>query len=475
MSNVVKTDSDQLNSVLTVTFTPEDYQPKLKSQLEKYRKNAHMKGFRKGKTPMGFIKKMHGRAILADVINESLQSEVNKYLKESEIEILGQPLPREDSPEFDFDINNLGDFVFKFDLGLAPTFEVVGLDADNTFERLTVNVSDDKIGEELESLRKRAGERQDMEGEIVPNDMITIQAEEQEDGKAKKDGWATTFNVLVDTLEEDIRTDLLTKKTGDSFKFNIYKLEKDRTEEYVKKYLLSVGENDTDTVIGEEFEGKITNIGRVMPAELDQAFFDKVFGEGNVKSEEEAKAKMEEEVAKQYTRSAESLLFKDFQEDLLAKNPLELPEAFLKRWLKFNNEEATDEMIEKDFSVFAENLKWSLIRSKAVRKFDISISEDEIVEAFKDRIRSYFGGYGDELVILNTANRLMQDQKQVDQVYQELIADRLFESIKENVTLKDKKVSIEELEEKIKVAREEAEAAQKPANEEIEEAEIVED
>lgn len=268
---------------------------------------------------------------------------------------------------------------------------------------------------------------------------------------------------------------MLTKKTGDSFKFNIYKLEKNRTEDYVKKYLLSVGENDTDTVIGEEFEGKITKIGRVMPAELDQDFFDKVFGEGTVKNEEEAKAKMEEEIAKQYTRSAESLLFKDFQEDLLAKNPLELPEAFLKRWLKFNNEEATEEMIEKDFSTFAENLKWSLIRSKAVRKFDISVTEDEIVEAFKDRIRSYFGGHGDELVILNTANRLMQDQKQVDQVYQEIIADRLFESIKGNVTLKDKKVSIEELEEKIKTARQEAEAAQNPATEEIEEAEIIED
>jgi len=456
MAEVVRKDVDNLNSVLTITFNQEDYQPKVNAELSKYRKKAHMKGFRKGKTPMGFIKKMYGKGIMAEVINEMLQDAVTKFLQEEEIEILGQPLPSKDQSEFDFDINTPETFIFNFDLGIAPSFEIKGLESKASFEKMVVDIPEDKINEQLSDLQKRAGERVSVDEKIEGNDLVTFNAEELVDGKVKKDGWATTFNILADSLEESIKEKVIGKKKGEKLTFNIYTIEGERTEEYVRKHLLKVEENDTETEIGEEFEGVVEDVQRIAPADLDKDFFDKVFGEGNVNTATEAKAKIEEQIAKQYENQADSLLFRDIQEKLIEQNPMELPEAFLKRWIKATNENATEEMIEKDFDGFKENLKWSLIRSKAVKNYDISITEDQIVEAFKDRIRSYFGGYGDELVILNTANRMMQDQKQVDQVYQELIAERLFESIKETVTLKDKKVSAEELEESIMKARQEA-------------------
>lgn len=456
MAKVVRTDRDNLNSVLTITFQKEDYEPKLNAAINKQRKEAHMKGFRKGRTPLGFIKKMYGRAILADVINNALHDEVTKFLQEEDINVLGQPLPSEDQPEYGFEINNLSDFTFSFDLGLAPKFEVQGLDESNVFEKYAVKVPADAVEKEFDVARKRVGQRVSIDEVIEEDDMLSLNAEELADGEVKEKGWASTFSVLVKDLNPETKTEVLTKKKGDKIRFNIYQLEaSDRGEEHVKKYLLNVTENDQDVEIGEEFEATIDDVNRVVAADLDQAFFDKFFGEGQVKSEEEARAKIEEGLSKQYDRQAESLLFRDFQEDLLEKNPLELPEAFLKRWLKYSNEETTDEMIDKEFDRFSQNLRWSLVRSKAVNKFDIKITDDEIFEAFKDRIRSYFGGYGDELVILNTANRLMQDKNQVDQVYQELIADRLFEAISGAVTIKEKEISAEDLEAELNKAREE--------------------
>ncbi|MEM9819864.1 MAG: trigger factor [Bacteroidota bacterium] len=483
MAKVVRTDSDHLNSVLTITFEKGDYEPKFKAALNKQRKNAHMKGFRKGKTPIGFIKKMYGRAILAEVINDMLQDEVNRFLKEEDIEILGQPLPADDQPEYTFEVNDLSDFTFSFDMGLAPKFEVNGLDENNSFEKMVVKVSEETIEEELNNARKRSGNREEVEDAIQENDMVQFNAEELDGDQPKENGWATTFSLLTSVIAPEIKSEILGKKKGDKLRFNIFQLETDRTEDYVRKYLLNVGENDTDVEIGEHFEGTIDNVSRLAPAELNQEFFDKTFGEGEVKSEEEARAKMEELLASQANKQGESLLFRDFQEDLLERNPLELPETFLKRWLKFSNENATDEVIEKELDRFLQNLRWSLIRSKAVQKFDIKVSNEEIFEGFKDRIRGYFGGYGDELVILNTANRLMQDEKQVDQVYQELIADRLFESICEVVDIKEKPVSREELEEELKKAREEMMADQgapeavveTEVNEDQEEKEITED
>ena len=159
MSKVVREDVGNLSAVLTLTVGKEDYEPKLSAELNKHRKKAQLKGFRKGKTPMGFIKKMYGRAILADAINEMIQKELTKYISEEKIQILGQPLPSEDQAEYDFNINELIDYTFKFDIGFAPEFEVEGLSEDSKFERYAVDVKDELIEKDIEAAQKRFGER----------------------------------------------------------------------------------------------------------------------------------------------------------------------------------------------------------------------------------------------------------------------------------------------------------------------------
>lgn len=454
MAKVVKEEIGELNIVLDINLTKEDYEPKFKSELNKYRKKAHIKGFRKGKTPLGFIKKMYGTAVLAEVINEQIQNALNGHIEEEKLNVLGQPIPVDDQEELDFDPSNLKDFNFKFELGLAPEFELAGLDSGTSFNRHAVEIEDTMIDEDLENARKRGGEQTPVEGAIEENDMVSFNAEELDGDQPKENGWATTFSVLVNQLSsEDFKKELMSKKTGDKVKFNINELEADKDEEYIRKYFLNVSEEDKDVEIGAEFEAEIGEVKRVMPAELNQEFFDKAFGEGKVSSEEEARAKIGEEIQKYFDRQAESLLFRDFREKLMEVNDVKLPDQFLRRWLKMSNENVTDEDIEKEYDVFAENLKWSLIRGKATQKFELEVTDEEIVEGFKDRVRSYFGGYGDELIILNTANRLMEDSKQVDQMYQELISDKLFHAVKEVVTIEDQKISSKDFEEEIKKAR----------------------
>jgi len=461
MPKIVREDKENLSAELTMMITKEDYVPKLDSELKQYRKKAHMKGFRKGKTPMGVIRKMYGQSVLAEVINDTLQKELTKYLTDENIEILGQPIPSDSQAELDFDINNLQDFEFKFDLGLAPQFELEGLSADTSFDRYAVDVPASMLDKEMEQAQKKFGDRSTVDTAIEDNDIVTFNANELDGDAIKENGWASTFNILVSQIgDEAVKKELLTKKTGDKIRFNVFELEKNSKPESVRKYLLNVQENDEDVEIGEMFEATIGDIQRVAPAELDQAFFDKAFGEGNVKSEEEARGKFEAEISKYYDKQAESLLFRDFQDFLLEKNDIELPNDFLKRWIKSSNENANDEVIEKEYINFSKNLQWSLIKGKIVKQFDLSVSEEEIFEGFKDRVRGYFQGYGDELIVLNTANRLMEDQKQVDQLYQELMSDKLFETVRGIVKIKDEKIAAEAFDEVIKKAHDEVMAAQ---------------
>ena len=468
MPKVVREDIDNLNAVLTVTLEKEDYESKFNSELSKYRKQAHMKGFRKGKTPLSVLKKMYGKSVLADVINEMLQKKLYGYLTGENINILGQPLPSDSQEPIDFELRELHDYTFKFDLGLAPEFEVKGVSPESTFEKMEVEVAEKMIDEELEAARKRFGERQFAEEDIQENDMIKLLAKELDGEEIKVDGVESEFSLLVSSIsDEDAKKQLLGSNKGDSFRFNLYELEEDKEEKYVRKYFLNLSDDD-EREVGQNFEVTVMEISRIEPAELNQEFFDKFFGEGEVSSEEEARGKISEQISKFYNGQSEALLFRDMQEKLMEINEMELPEEFLKRWMKATNEKVSDEVIEKEFDKFTKNLQWSLIRSKLVKRFEIEVGNEEVLETLKNRVRSYFGGVapGMEHIIDSTAARLMEDEKQVEQAYDEVLSDRLYEAMAAEVTVTAKKVSLEEFEAEVAKAREASAAAQSYEEEE---------
>lgn len=258
---------------------------------------------------------------------------------------------------------------------------------------------------------------------------------------------------MVNTIsDESVKERLLKSKKGDSLKVNLLELEEKANDEYVRNYYLGLDKEDT-TEFNAEFEATVNSVKRLVPAELDQEFFDKFFGEGEVSSEEEMRDKIKENIKVHYDKQADALLFREQQEALMDKNPMELPEAFLKRWIKVSNEnKVSDEQVEKEFPEFKKSLQWSLIRGKLLRQFDVKIEEADIRKKIADEVKGYLAGqsFVNDDFINNMVDRMMGDEEQVNRAAENAITDKLAEVLAEKVTIAAQEITIDELNEVIR-------------------------
>lgn len=464
MSNIVREDRDALNAVITVTVAKDDYQPKLQAELEKFRKKANLKGFRPGKAPMSFIRKMYGKGVLADIINKQLQQDLSDYLAEGQVDFLGQPLPSTEQEQIDFDLGELEDYEFKFDLGIAPAFEVQGVGPDDEYTYYKVEVTDEEIDDRLQDFRKRQGNKVEVET-VEAEDIITFEARElTEAGEIKEGGVTSEFSLFYKNATPALKEQLLGKAVGDTVRVNIYEVEENTSEAFVRNYLLSLPkdeEQEEEVSFHPEFELRIQTISRTQPAELNQEFFDQLFGEGEVGSEEEARQRLRENMEARTVGQSEALFYRNMQDALLEKNPLELPDDFLKRWLKSTSEQNTDQLIESGYENFAKTLQWTLIRNKLLRQYEIEVKEEEIIMAMQRQILGYFGGSRPEWLTDDMVNNMMQrmlsDQAAVEKQYDELSTEKLFARVREEVHIKEEFLSQEAMDARLEELRREAE------------------
>ena len=447
MSTVVREDLDALNTKLTITLKRDDIKPGVDTELKKLKAKASLKGFRKGKTPISFIKKVYGASIMSDVVQKTLNSELFKFLDDEKIKYLGQPIPASDQEEMDFSIDGSHDLVFKFDLGLTPDFELQGLEKTKTYDKYKVKVADDFINDEMASLRKRLGERKEVEEPIIEGDMISIDAEE-----VKKEGtaWASTFSVLFDDLIDESKKLFKGKKIGESVKFDITKLEKDKPEEFIRKYLLNVTDNDKDVEIGNDFTGKIAKITRVTEAEMNEEFFNKAFGEGKVSSEQEAKDFIINQTQKWYVKQSDSILMRNIHDALMESNEFALPEDFLKRWLETTSQKDAQGTIEERFDGFKSGLKWRLLSSKLADQFDVKVDDEDVKAAMKEQIARMYGGYGGDDMMDKLVESMMSNQEYYESNYATAFNEKVLQAAKNEVSTKTIEVTKEEFEDIVK-------------------------
>ena len=445
MSKVVRENVDNLTATLTVQVGKEEYKDAFQTELKKYQAQAQIKGFRKGKAPMGFIKKNFGQALLVDLVNKKMQDHLVSYLTEHQKDFVGQPIPSDSQEEVVFDTNDMKDFTFTFDIGLVPEFELKGVDGRSKFTNYVVDVDDNTVNIELETATKRHGDRNTTKEAIIENDMVKIDALELEGDALKADGHKTSISLLADRLTDDAKKEILGKKAGDTIRFNVNNLEQGTPDEkYIKKYLLNLEDDQMDKEVNPEFEGTITEVTRLTPAEYNQEFFDKNFGEGKVSSLEEAKEFIREEIGKFYVEQTTNLLHRDIQDSIMEKNSFDLPDTFLKKWLTFADEKNTPEKVEEEYPQYSISVKWSLIREKLEEKFEVKIEESEIREGMAKQISAYMQGMNNPEFIESTVDRLMADQKQVSNMANEIGTKKLFDQIAAAVKLVDQSISIEE-------------------------------
>jgi trigger factor len=447
---IVRKDADALNITLELTLEPSDYSQKFESELKKYKNTAQMKGFRKGMTPMSVIKKMYGKSILSDVVNETLQNKLFAYIDEQKLNYLGQPLPnRDENIVFNLDVNNLQEYKFSFDLGLAPEFEVKGVSSADKYTYYDVNIGDKLIEDELDAMRRRYGKRVETSEVIQKMDMVKMESVELDGDKEKENGWKTEISVLVDIIhDEAVKNEIQTKKLGDTIIFDVYKLE-DKDKAHVDKYILKKTEEDQEN--GSMFKGTITEVSRVEPAELNEEFF-QIFGDESVTDEESVRAYLGKDIKSYYDNQAMQFMYREIMDALMDNNNIDLPMTFLKKYLKETNENISDEVLEKEFDAFAKNMKWSLQKSKLATEYGIEVNEEDLKRHFTNSVFSYMRNYGnmDYSFISQTVERLMKDKDQVNKAYEEILADRIFVKIGEIVNRDIIEISQEDFVQKVK-------------------------
>lgn len=469
MSTVVKENVDALNAKITVTLKPEDINPKLKTELNKIKKTASLKGFRKGKTPMGFIKKMYGQGVISDVVNKLLQEELSKFLQDEKIKFLGQPLPSSDQAQHELNVNEISDMEFKFDLGLTPEFEIKGL--DHVFTHYSVAPDTNEVDKEVDNLRKQLGERKEVEKDIEEGDFFKVDAEEiMEDGST---GWATTISLLYKSLTEESQKLFLGKDKGDEVSFDVTKLEAAKDDTYVRKYILSVGDADKDTVIGNNFKGKISEIQRVFPAEFTEENIKKAFGPNTeIKDEAGVREYISGELTKWSVRQSDSILMRNIHDKLIEANDMDFPKEFLQRWLKAGAEDPSKhDDSEEAYQGFIKGLKWRLIANELAEKHDVKVEEADILDSAKSNLRQMFGGGAglDDAMITQYAKQMMEQEEFFNRSYASAFNDKILNVLKDQVSTEQKELTKEELDQIMEALREkDAPAQNEPAAEEEE-------
>ena len=444
--NITQEKIDDLNAVIKVQLKEEDYQEKVENQLKEYRKKASVPGFRKGHVPMGMVKKMVGTNLLVDELNKILSDSLQDYITKEKLEILGNPLPKvEEDGKIDW--NNQKEFEFKYEIGLAPDFKLEPLDKLKV-EVYTIKASDKDVDNYIKDLARRYGKMTNPEV-AEEEDMLYGKFEELDGEGNVKEGGITNSSVVVikSVTDKKVQKELTGAKAGD-----VFTLDPKVVSEYESDQAQAIGveESDLNNVIA-QFKYTVEKVNRVIPADMNQEFFDKIFGEGAVTSEKDFKAKVAEELNKGLVNDSDRKLKADVQEALIEKLKLQLPDSFLKKWIKVSNEKPiTDEQIEKEYDMYAKSLQWQLIENKIIEANEIKVEFDEVIDYTKGLLTQQMQSMGmpanDDEQLTQTAQSILQNQEEARRIYGALYDSKLMEVYKNNCKLKEKEVSIEEFE-----------------------------
>ena len=442
--NISKKDIDQNNAVITISVTKQDYAEKVEKSLRDYRKKANMPGFRPGNVPIGLIKKMYGKAVVAEEINNLVSQGLADFIEENNLPILGQPLPNEEDPaEFDFETQE--SFDFHFDVGLAPEFEV-------EFSRFSsvpfydITVSEEMIENQIKSYTSRFGKYEQVDL-VEAKDMVKGKLTELENGDVKEGGISVDDAVLTpDYMKDEEQKSLFVgKNKGETVVFNPLKAFENETE---ISSLLKIKKEEVKDVTS-DFQLEISGITRYEEGEVNQELFDKVYGEGTVSSLDEFKEKITANIKESLTADSLYKFNIDARQAVVSEfKDLQFPEAFLKRWLLENNKELTPEKIEEDYPKMIEDLVWQLAKDKIAKANEIKVEMSDVEEYGRKVAKAQFAQYGmvglgDE-ILDNYVKDMMKKEETVRNFIDRAAEEKVLAVINQNVKLDEKQISIED-------------------------------
>ena len=438
--------SDKINGLLTMTIEPADYQEKVEKTLKDYRKKAQVPGFRPGQVPMGMIKRQYGTAVKVEEVNRLISEKLYGYIQENKIQMLGEPLPNEEKQKPQ-DFEKEGDLEFVFDIAVAPEMKAE-LTAKDKLTYYDIKVDDKLVDDQVQMYASQAGEFKPAEV-FSGNDTITGDMRQLDKEGNTLEGGITTEGAMVMPAyikEEEQRKLFDGAKPGDIITFNPKKAYPDNDAEVAA--LLKVQKDDVKD-LDADFSYQITEIRHFQPAEVNQALFDRVFGEGTVKDEKAFREKIAETLKPQLQGNSDYKFLMDVREYVEKKvGEVTFPEALLKRVMLQNNKDKGADYVEKNFEGSIRELKWHLIKEQLVAANDIKVEDADLKAIAKDAIRQQFAQYGmsnvPDDILENYAAEQMKKRENVEGFVDRAIDQKLIEKLKTVVKLTTKEVSLED-------------------------------
>ncbi len=440
---ITKESIGHLNEKISIRLSPDDYQQQLDSSIKKTKKKVNMPGFRPGHVPEGLVRKVYGKSLLVDELNRIVSESLEKYIQDSKLSILGQPLPVRDGNANNFDTP--GDFEFSFELGLSPDIKL-DLPPAHEFPFYVIRVEPDKVDLQIEAMRKRHGEMTNPEQSDKDCIIDAVITEVDDTGKPVENGISKNNTILVEKASNEEGLALLTGLKVGEVKVIDIKSVFDGTE---AAYVLGRSPEELEKVKN-RFEIKVESIRKVEKAVLDQSFFDKVYGPGTVDGEQAFREKVEGEIAGMYRTESERKLAHDIEDELLRSAAVELPDSFLKRWLREANEKPVSaDDVEKEYGNYARRMKWKLIEGRIVAAQKIEVTQDEIKNYGRHyvarQLAQYGGGSGltGELID-QMASRFLEKEENTRHAYEAVTERKVFEYLTGMVKRQEKEVSYDE-------------------------------
>lgn len=433
--NISHKNIDDINIHIQVELAPEDYNPKVDKAIKDQAKKAKLPGFRPGLVPSSHIRRLYGKSILFDEINRTVNDEIAKYISEKELEVLGQPLPVESEKDKDFNWDYKDNFEFTYEVGLSPEFEIP-FTKDSEFIEYDIQVDANTLSERVKNLRRSYGKMSNPE---VSEDGDVLYATLKQD---KEEGIEKTASVRLDFVKDaKIKKSLIGLKKDDSVKLDVKKA----FEAKDTAFLLGITEEEAEALDVTKFELTVQNVNRLEEAELNEEFFNKLFPEGDVKTEEEFSAKVEEEIKGMLVQNSVQKVRNDMYTFGMEKIQAQFPEDFLKRWLQATNPEIKPEELEEGFPEFLDNLKWTILENRILKQNEIEVGYDDVMNLAKEKIKDQIRMYNiqdepAEEELTQYAMQLLQDREQSNRVFEEAKALKVFDFLKGLVKFKSKKI-----------------------------------
>lgn len=458
--NISQKSTGELTLQLTLQVTESDFAEEVKKSLDQYRKQANIPGFRPGKVPFGMVKKMYGESVTADVVSKVIGDELDKYMSEQKMSILGQPMPDMDIQQ-PIDFKNGTEFTFYYNIGLKPE---INIDLDDSYglKFNKILFEEEDVDKYINDMRTKLGTQSNneivSEGDVVMGSLVEL----DEEGKELAEGIRNEkASLSVDFIKlEAIKDKFIGSKVGDVVGFNPANAFKSDVE---VGSLLNIGKDKAKDLTS-DFDFKILEVSHIEPAEMNEVFFSQIYENAFITSEEELRERVAKDIEATYEAESERKFFNDTVEAIIKKTDLPLPDEFLKAWIKENNlrededKRISPEELDLQYDSYRDSLRWQLLEENLVVNNGLIVTEQELRDRVKEilGLQAFGGDMGANEEILNQVTEsVMQNQDEVKRVSDQIIEQKLSKFFKEKLNPEEVNMKYDDF---IEMLRNEAEA-----------------